>query len=349
LNFLFNQVVIIDFAKRYIYSGEITLSEYGVPTLLDILIAADELMLETLINYAQDYIIENYGDDMKKNFALLYQTVFDYDSFQKLHSFCTEIASTSPQEIFESDNFTAIKENALISLLKRDDLGMNEIDVWKCVIKWGIAQIPSLQSDLQTWSHEDFAAFGKTIQQCLPLVRFFHISSVDFYHHVKPFVSILPNTLYEDLLHHYLVPDSETAKVSEFPSRSFVPCDSHIQSHHMKQIVQWIKDQDPSFRTTKPKFNLLLRGRRDGFTPQDFHRLCDNKGPTVTIIKTQGNGKLIGGYNPISWHSKDKWEKGVHSFLLSLGDENNTEFILSTYVAGYGVGCHGRSNIWCWK
>ena len=66
LEFLFYRPVITDFAKRYIYSGEITLSEYAVPTLLDILIAADELILEALIDYIQDYIIENYTNDMKQ-------------------------------------------------------------------------------------------------------------------------------------------------------------------------------------------------------------------------------------------------------------------------------------------
>src|SRR6266487_1293024 len=121
-------MVITNYVKRYIYSGEIILSEYGISTLLDILIAADELILEALIDHVQDYIIENYSNEMRQNFALLYQTVFDYDSFQKLHTFCTEIASTCPETVFKSDNFTAIKENALLSLLKRDDWDMDEID-----------------------------------------------------------------------------------------------------------------------------------------------------------------------------------------------------------------------------
>ena len=27
-----------------------------------------------------------------------------------------------------------------MSILKRDDLGLKEIDVWNCIIKWGIGQ-----------------------------------------------------------------------------------------------------------------------------------------------------------------------------------------------------------------
>ena len=70
----------------------------------------------------------------------------------------------------------------------------------------------------------------------------------------------------------------------------------------------------------------------DVFTPGDFHRLCDNKGPTVTIIKVKGNGKLIGGYCPISWHSEGRYELGDCSLLFSLGDGDNTEFSLSKYL-----------------
>src|SRR5205823_4982556 len=149
--------------------------------------------------------------------------------------------------------------------------------------------------------------------KCFPLVRFFHIPSVDFYLHVNPFACIFPVTLYEDLLHHYSVSGSETSKASQYPPRTHSRI---IQLYHMKQIVDWITDQDPSFAATKPKFTLLLRGSRDGFTSKDFHRLCDNKGPTVTIIKVKGNGKLIGGYNPISCHGSIWHEPRTRSFLF---------------------------------
>ncbi len=40
---------------------------------------------------------------------------------------------------------------------------------------------------------------------------------------------------------------------------------------------------------------LLYRGSRDGWTPKDFHRLCDGKSPTITLFKVK-NGPCIGGY-----------------------------------------------------
>jgi len=40
-------------------------------------------------------------------------------------------------------------------------------------------------------------------------------------------------------------------------------------------------------------FSLLWRGSRDGFDKEDFHRLCDGKVNTVTVIKNT-NGFIFG-------------------------------------------------------
>ena len=49
---------------------------------------------------------------------------------------------------------------------------------------------------------------------------------------------------------------------------------------------------------------LLYRGTRDGFRSGKFHRLCDNKGATICLVKTDTN-HVFGGYTPIPWTSSD--------------------------------------------
>jgi len=49
-------------------------------------------------------------------------------------------------------------------------------------------------------------------------------------------------------------------------------------------------------------FSLLWRGSRDGFDKEDFHRLCDGKVNTVTVIKNT-NGFIFGGFTSIPWSS----------------------------------------------
>ena len=47
--------------------------------------------------------------------------------------------------------------------------------------------------------------------------------------------------------------------------------------------------------------SLLYRASTDGNTPADFHRCCDNKGPTLVVIKS--GEYIFGGYTSQSWES----------------------------------------------
>ena len=63
---------------------------------------------------------------------------------------------------------------------------------------------------------------------------------------------------------------------------------------HRSKLNGWLPQYD--------KWHLLFRASRDGFTTQAFHTKCDNKGPTVTIVKSGNN--IFGGFTENSWGSK---------------------------------------------
>ena len=46
-------------------------------------------------------------------------------------------------------------------------------------------------------------------------------------------------------------------------------------------------------------WRLLFRASRDGYAASVFHSKCDNKGPTVTVVKSRGN--TFGGFTEESW------------------------------------------------
>ena len=56
----------------------------------------------------------------------------------------------------------------------------------------------------------------------------------------------------------------------------------------------WLSSQEGKWR-------LLFRASRDGFAAAAFHSTCDNKGPTVTIVKSGNN--IFGGFTEASWSS----------------------------------------------
>ncbi len=49
----------------------------------------------------------------------------------------------------------------------------------------------------------------------------------------------------------------------------------------------------------------LYQGSKDGFYKKDFHQLCDNKGPTITLMKVDHNNDCIGGFTAAQWKSTD--------------------------------------------
>ena len=49
------------------------------------------------------------------------------------------------------------------------------------------------------------------------------------------------------------------------------------------------------------KWRLLFRASRDGFEAKSFHSKCDNKGPTVTVVKS--GSFIFGGFTEVAWKS----------------------------------------------
>ncbi|CAB4441501.1 unnamed protein product [Rhizophagus irregularis] len=111
---------------RYIYGGKISLEEYDTLDIIKILVS---------------------GNLMEFNFDLIYKTSFENDSFLELQEFCNNLITKEPNKIFKSLNFSSISEKLLVSLIQSDNLQMNEIQVWKDVLRWGLAQNPKLPSD----------------------------------------------------------------------------------------------------------------------------------------------------------------------------------------------------------
>ena len=74
-----------------------------------------------------------------------------------------------------------------------------------------------------------------------------------------------------------------------------------------------------TFWLPRSKLTLLYRGSRDGMTPAAFHKRCDGKSPTLTLV--QAHGRVFGGYTTAPWCSPDFRARGrcADSFLFAAG------------------------------
>src|SRR5207247_7105316 len=81
----------------------------------------------------------------------------------------------------------------------------NQIDIWDCVIQWGIGQSEEkLNKDISNWNKDDFINLKNILSDIIPLIRFNQISSDDFFEKIKPYRKAFNEKLYDEILEYYL-------------------------------------------------------------------------------------------------------------------------------------------------
>ncbi|RGB23085.1 hypothetical protein C1646_775033 [Rhizophagus diaphanus] len=96
-----------------------------------------------------------------------------------------------------------------------------------------------------------------------------------------------------------------------------------IDSDRKKGPIE-IRNQSKKGKILKDSF-----GSQDGFTPKQFHELCDDICNTIIFIKV-----IVGGYNPITWKSSRTscWGKTNNSFIFSFTNKNFKDAIISVVI-----------------
>ena len=138
---------------------------------LNVLVAADDLRLQELVNYLQKYLIENKSEWIEEHFEIAQRISSHSNNLLELQQFCADFIAKSPEKIFKSSYFTSLSEKYLIQVIKKDDLQMKEVEIWENVLKWGLAQNSTLLPDPETWSDDDSEAMKNTLQHCLSFIR----------------------------------------------------------------------------------------------------------------------------------------------------------------------------------
>ena len=122
--------LIIFFELRFIYCGNIELKNLQGSDVLKLLIAVDELNIQQLISHIQEFLIEHQTEFLHKNPIGILETVYQHETFTDLWNFCLEKICEEPKILFSSDKFINLKTPLLELLLKRDDLNIDEIEIF---------------------------------------------------------------------------------------------------------------------------------------------------------------------------------------------------------------------------
>ncbi|GBB98703.1 hypothetical protein RclHR1_00330030 [Rhizophagus clarus] len=311
---------VFEIILKYIYTGEVDLSNQSGDNILGVLVATDELLIEKLFNYVQDHLMEKQFNWVKQNYVLVLHTVGKLDSCKKLYDYSIESICQDPKPLITSKDFPSLDKDILYGLLKRDDLRIEEIDAWDYLLKWGIEQTPGLGSknnDRKKWNDNNYKALKKTLNLFIPLIRFVDISSSDFFDKIRPYRAVIPLQTYEEIAEFYY--KNTLPKTTTFPPRNAkVQIESKLIRPNLAHIIAgWIERRNDKELSNKYNFQLLYRGSQDGINVSTFRSKCNNQGRCIVLVKHQESSKIYGGYNPNGFTGSYGWQYASESFIFS--------------------------------
>jgi hypothetical protein len=142
-------------------------------------------------------------------------------------------------------------------------------------------------------------------------------------------------------------PESVWFGLRECLKRLFVPRPAGFES----AIVSTFPDIFGEF--LDQQFRLLWRGGRDGFGSGEFHRRCDRRANTLTMISDTA-GNIFGGFTAVEWDSGNREsgdaifraDRSGKSFLFTIANAHGfrpRKFGLKADETKWAIGCDASS------
>ncbi|RIB13538.1 hypothetical protein C2G38_2197610 [Gigaspora rosea] len=313
---------------RFLYCGKVDLKSQKDGTLLELLVATDELLLQPLTNSVQNFLSKNSHIFLQQSPVKMLHFIVHNDRFNELKEAYLETICKNPSLIFDSEEFPSLEEDALKLILNSDNLDMKEGAIWKKLIQWGIAQHTTLESKMtcEDTNNEAIKILKETLHELIKFIRFYQMDRKDFIPEVWDYKEILPNDLIKDILHCYLDSDIKPLHQPFLIRWGNFKIDSVLINKEIALLLtKWIDKKSSDDKTSKGfryNFNLLFRCSVDGASSKTFHQKCNNKGATIVVARIQNSSLLVGGYNPLDWNGDNVWKETTSSFIFTL-DHND--------------------------
>src|SRR2546421_12021646 len=122
------------------YNGIVNVNNLDASEILELLEACDELNFNELVEDLQDHLLIEHEEWIQQNLIYFYKISSKHQPFNLLQGYCNELIDDNPELLLNSGDMESIEKSMLITLLKKDDLGLDEINIWNYVIQWGIGQ-----------------------------------------------------------------------------------------------------------------------------------------------------------------------------------------------------------------
>ncbi len=131
----------------------------------------------------------------------------------------------------------------------------------------------------------------------------------------------------------------EESKRDKSDNIEFDLLDKKIMDSVILEFDKQYRDLMSLCRMEGQKWRLLYRATRDGFGSADFHRKCDDKPNTLTIIKAT-NSAIFGGLTSESWSSCVKFKSDFDALVFSLINDQNISILYECSQPENGIYCN---------
>ena len=248
---------------------------------------------------------------------------FDYDATE-LIELCFKYVEKHTHEVVKSKLFTHFNEECIINLCKNGELVIGEQDLFEGVLKWGNSTAKYEKKSLES-----------TIKSIIPHIRFPMMDQTYLEKTVKP-LNILTKEELKEAIDFQKNPDSfKKDKSLKFKPRGSLFIGGNLISPQDGLTI------DGCLTKGKGKIRkCIYKASQDGFSDTHFHSKCDNKGGTITVIKST-NGNIFGGYCPLPWSTNGSYQYDKDSFIFSLKNSKNKFFKFPSTTT------YGQSSIYC--
>ncbi|RIB16234.1 hypothetical protein C2G38_2190503 [Gigaspora rosea] len=317
---------------KYIYDGTITLENINTSVVFELLIASNEFGLEELIKHIQLFLLENNASWLRLNFSRVCRTSLKDDNLKNLQQFCANIIAKHPSIIFDSDEFLTLPENILIFILKLDNLQMDEGKIWHYIINWGIAQNPSLPLNPDQWSDEHFLALKSSLQNCLPLIRYFQISGEDIFEKVRPYQKIHDQTLWADIMLKFMAPNKAISTSNVLPPRKNLTTTLPLRDIADKSITEIESNRASELRKSGEAYRIMGKYEES---------LID----LTKSLEFEANNANALSYRGATYFAMYRYEESLADLNKSLEIEPDNTFALKYRGATYRMMCRYEESL----
>ncbi|CAG8706557.1 1062_t:CDS:2 [Cetraspora pellucida] len=239
---------------KYLYCAEIDFKSLDIDMLLKLLIAADEFLIQELIDFIQDYLISS---NLSQTHSCKILDFVNTSLFTKLKDDFLNIICENPKILFDHEEFLLLDKDALRLVIEHDNLDMKENDIWNYLIKWSNDRCDNIDE------------LKEILCDLIIHVRFYQFGHKEFINHVWNYKNLLQDSLVRDVLLCYS--DSNLKPMWDICVDGWSP-----QSFHSK-----CDNREATIVVTKIKNTTLLIG---GYNPLDWNGIATYKHTTNSFL-----------------------------------------------------------------